>query len=763
MTYSSPEANEAEAAWAGGAGNWPTLLTTYAVIMTGALLLAVAEHSWQYVFVVLVLCGAHAVIVGPTGPPLVSTRADMLLALAALAFGLIQAVAADVHLSYGLAHFLILVQVLKVYGPRPTRDIRLIQVVAVFEGLVAGVWAFDLAYLPMFVLAGLCLMANLIAMELFPASDVAGAAAADRAGQAGAWQDLVSALWLPVASVFACTAVLFIILPRAAILWDWRPLPALVTAFSENISLYDVGRMRQGNSAVLRVKFTAADRPNGTPVKPPRLLMRGASRPLYRDGQWFDYGTAQRLADTSDARASGRAFQEFRSTSVYRLEDTDVPRQLIRQDVTYESRGMHRLFFLYRPVEVQGLPQREVPEPLSNDLLYGDVVRPGQPYEVVSVVPEFTAEQLRLARAPRLAGPCYFFWDIPTSLRPTLERTAAEIDSLYAPSSDYGHVVAAQSYLMDTNRFTYTLDLPEFGEQDPIEAFLTTTHRGSCEQFSTALALILRVWGIPTRLVIGFKSGEFDPSSGTYLFRDKHAHAWVEVYFSGLGWVEFDPTPGTESAERRHVANLGIFGRMVERISSVTGRLYFLAAMKWNSSVIGYNRRQQRRVLAALTASARAFATGAGEVARGLALVLLSFGWLRVAAAVLSTAVVVASAYLLATTWAPRFGWRWRGLRAGRPPAFYEELLVLLRKRGLPRPPHVTPRELARAADARMAASEAYDGRILRAIDLVTDLYYRVRFGGHRLTQDEQRNVRDALRSVAAAPEGGLGTSDRSE
>ncbi len=764
MRYSSPETSHRQAAEVGALGNWPTLVTTYALIVTASLLLAVAEHSWHYVFVVVVACGAHAVIVGPGGPSFISGRLDKLLALAALAFGLIQSAAANVHVSYGLAHFLIMVQLLKLYGPHRMRDIRLIQVTAVFEVLVAGGWAFDLIYLPVFVLVSFSLMANMMAMELQPAPDAEGGSVAGHEGQTGAWRDLVSALWLPAAAVFACTALLFIVLPRATVYWSWhQPLPTVMTAFSENVSLYDVGRMRQSNAAVMQVTFMRADSPDGERVRPPRLLMRGASRPLYRDGQWFDYGAAQRIAEAGRGRESGRAFHEFTSTSVYRLEDSDVPRQRIRQHVLYEARGTQRLFALYRPLEDTGLPYGGAVPPISHDLPSASRIRPGQTYEVVSLVPEFTAEQLRQARVPRPASPWHFFWEVPESLRPTLERTAAEIERLYAPSSDYGRIVAAQSYLMGANRFSYTLDLPEFGVQEPIEAFLTTTRRGSCEQFSTALALILRVWDMPTRLVIGFKGGELDSATGAYLFRDKHAHAWVEVYFAGLGWVEFDPTPGVDAAETSGLAGSGYLGRMIDRVSALAGRLRFLAATKWNNSVIGYSRKQQERVLGALTACARAFATGAGEVIRGLGPMVLSFGWVRMAAVTLSIAVVVATVYLLATTCARRAGVRWPGLGADRPPPFYEELLALLRKRGLPRPPHITPRELARRAQARMTASDAYDSQMVQAIELVTDLYYRVRFGGHGLTEDERRDVRDALRRLAALPATGFAAPESSE
>ncbi len=77
----------------------------------------------------------------------------------------------------------------------------------------------------------------------------------------------------------------------------------------------------------------------------------------------------------------------------------------------------------------------------------------------------------------------------------------------------------------------------------PLEAFLFEQRRGYCQQFSGAMALMLRMDGIPARVASGFRPAVFDPVSGTWRIRALDAHAWVEAFFSGVGWVSFDPTP----------------------------------------------------------------------------------------------------------------------------------------------------------------------------------------------------------------------------
>jgi len=89
--------------------------------------------------------------------------------------------------------------------------------------------------------------------------------------------------------------------------------------------------------------------------------------------------------------------------------------------------------------------------------------------------------------------------------------------------------------------YTYDESVPE--GRYPLEAFLFGQGRGYCQQFSGAMALMLRMDGIPARVAAGFTPGVYDPATATWRVRALDAHAWVEVYFSGIGWVPFDPTP----------------------------------------------------------------------------------------------------------------------------------------------------------------------------------------------------------------------------
>ncbi|MDP9148676.1 MAG: DUF3488 and transglutaminase-like domain-containing protein, partial [Myxococcota bacterium] len=93
---------------------------------------------------------------------------------------------------------------------------------------------------------------------------------------------------------------------------------------------------------------------------------------------------------------------------------------------------------------------------------------------------------------------------------------------------------------------TYSLEQEADPVLDPVLDFLTISHKGSCEYFATALALLARAVGIPTRLVLGYRVGERNPYFSHYVVRRRNAHAWVEAYLPDGSWTTVDPTPMTE-------------------------------------------------------------------------------------------------------------------------------------------------------------------------------------------------------------------------
>jgi hypothetical protein len=122
---------------------------------------------------------------------------------------------------------------------------------------------------------------------------------------------------------------------------------------------------------------------------------------------------------------------------------------------------------------------------------------------------------------------------------PRIAQLALEVAG--SASNTYDKAVAIDHYLR--SHFAYTLQLPSRIPADPIANFLFERKQGHCEYFASSMAVMLRTLGVPSRVVNGFRTGEFNDLTGQYVVRASNAHAWVEVYFPGYGWVEFDPTP----------------------------------------------------------------------------------------------------------------------------------------------------------------------------------------------------------------------------
>lgn len=110
----------------------------------------------------------------------------------------------------------------------------------------------------------------------------------------------------------------------------------------------------------------------------------------------------------------------------------------------------------------------------------------------------------------------------------------------------YAFVMSVRNWLSAAHGFSYTQTPPR--RQFPLESFLFSDKQGYCQQFSGAMALLLRMGGIPARVAAGFTPGTYDQKSGRWIVTDIDAHAWVEAWFPYYGWTRFDPTPATAPA-----------------------------------------------------------------------------------------------------------------------------------------------------------------------------------------------------------------------
>jgi len=133
------------------------------------------------------------------------------------------------------------------------------------------------------------------------------------------------------------------------------------------------------------------------------------------------------------------------------------------------------------------------------------------------------------------------FGDVPADVPAVVRNDALRVTS--GLSSDYERALALQSFFRDRDNFTYDLNAG-YGDGYHAMALFLQKRRGYCQHFAATMAMMARELGIPSRVVVGFLSPSRDHGANDYVFTTDDAHAWPELYFSGVGWVRFEPTPG---------------------------------------------------------------------------------------------------------------------------------------------------------------------------------------------------------------------------
>ncbi|ONH37248.1 DUF3488 and transglutaminase-like domain-containing protein [Protofrankia sp. BMG5.30] len=164
-------------------------------------------------------------------------------------------------------------------------------------------------------------------------------------------------------------------------------------------------------------------------------------------------------------------------------------------------------------------------------------------YQVEATVPAPARDELAtvLAAAP---AELKIDTELPPTTDPRIHNLARQLTR--TASGPYQQAVAIQNYLQ-SGAFTYDLDGAPTTQAGALADFLFTRKRGYCEQFASAMTVLLRSLGIPARVAIGFNEGERQPD-GSYLMTNKNMHAWPEVWFASTGWIPFEPTPAASES-----------------------------------------------------------------------------------------------------------------------------------------------------------------------------------------------------------------------
>jgi len=135
---------------------------------------------------------------------------------------------------------------------------------------------------------------------------------------------------------------------------------------------------------------------------------------------------------------------------------------------------------------------------------------------------------------------------LPENLPQRVKDLAADLTA--DQPTRYDQALAIESYL---RQIPYTLDLPNPpADRDIVDNFLFDLKQGYCDYYASAMVVLARSAGLPARLVVGYASGSYDLQKAVYRISEADGHSWPEIYFSGIGWVEFEPTAARPQIER---------------------------------------------------------------------------------------------------------------------------------------------------------------------------------------------------------------------
>jgi transglutaminase-like putative cysteine protease len=167
------------------------------------------------------------------------------------------------------------------------------------------------------------------------------------------------------------------------------------------------------------------------------------------------------------------------------------------------------------------------------------VLRQGETYQVYSRLSMADAQGLRLAATAYPDWVTASYLQVPDTITQDTLDLAAQLTEQH--DNPFDKAIAVRDYLRANIVYNDQIPAPPEGIE-PIHYTLFISKEGYCNYYASAMAIMLRSQGIPARIVLGYAQGDYDEESRSYRVRASNAHTWVEVYFPGYGWIQFEPT-----------------------------------------------------------------------------------------------------------------------------------------------------------------------------------------------------------------------------
>ena len=428
-----------------------------------------------------------------------------------------------------------------------------------------------------------------------------------RAASPGAfWPPLRTACKL-LAQAVPLIVLLFVLFPRigTGFRFEFRDLRAAGTGFSDRLSPGTIASLANSSDIAFRAEFPGS---NTRPTGP--MYWRGAV-------MWH--------CDGMEWRAP------YAPASISRAPNQSPSGNTIRQRITLAPHGARWMFALDRPFET----------PQGAMLVRGDYIRSVQPirktrrYEVVSS-PEVTRNDLTPYERKEAL-------ELPASISPAVRELA---QSWVAQNSNSRAIINSALQFFRTQGFRYSLSPGEY-KKDDLEQFLFHRRVGFCEHYAASFATLMRLAGIPARVVVGYLGGEYNDLGDFFLVRQADTHAWCEVWLPESGWMRLDPTnvvaPGRASLDLNSFLDGRIAsGQMESRRSAFLARLARSAIFtnirlawetlnyQWDTWLLGFDADVQDVLLSSIgIANHGPYFLIVEVLAIAVVMLVIYFGWMQ--------------------------------------------------------------------------------------------------------------------------------------
>src|SRR5271170_26140 len=635
----------------------------------------------------------------------------------------------------GAIHFLLFVMLIRLYSATTDRDALFLTMLSFAAILASAVLTIDTTFLGLFFLFLLFGVATFVGLEMRRGSKGAIAPEVDARPQQERRLDraLVLAALSVALGAMIIGGALFFFFPRfsAGYLGRTSLQPTLMSGFSDDVELGQIGEIKKNSTVVMRVR-------TGKPVGYPTLRWRGIALSAFDGKRWF---SASHDSVTIPAGMNGWI------NLMERPPEQDPAATILRYTILLQPVATDTMFAPANAISIRGNLSgegsstelgarrsyiiRDSTGSLFNPFHNFSTIR----YEGFSLLPARNVPRLRAASTEYSEEIRNTYLQLP-KLDPRIPELAKQITA--RAQTPFDKTITLENYLR--SHYAYNLNLTGKPGDDPLSHFLFETRSGHCEYFASAMAIMLRTLGIPTREVNGFLPGEYNDLGEDYIVRASDAHSWVEVYFPGSGWMTFDPTPDAPEGSAGFLTQLEKYADYLQ--------------LTWDDWVVSYDFIHQILLAQTMQRDTRTWM----EIVRSWFVRQETKGrrWMRSwnnGLRLLLPCVIVlflmALRFDLIVAFVRRLwlSWQLRSPELARSnpqlaSRLYGELLYLLARRGFARQPTQTPFEFAAAVSQPRLAPALYE---------FTQCYTQARFGGAPCDTIRLRALLEQIRSSFAS------------